>query len=73
MTDLTNSAREVEWDAAGLAAGTFVALCADPRSRILSGMFINSERDLGEMIAAVERDPGRVERERLYTLKVDEL
>lgn len=72
-TDITDRAREIEWDAAGLASGTFVALCADPRAKILSGMFVNSERDLGEMIAAVERDPGRIERERLYTLKVDEL
>jgi NAD(P)-dependent dehydrogenase (short-subunit alcohol dehydrogenase family) len=71
-TDLVSRACEIEWDAAGLASGTFVALCADPRAKILSGMFINSERDLGEMIAAVETDPGRVERERLYTLKVDE-
>ncbi|KAG0648305.1 Short-chain dehydrogenase reductase family 32C member 1 [Hyphodiscus hymeniophilus] len=70
---ITSRVSEFEWDAAGLAAGTFVALCADPRSKILSGMFVNSERDLGEMIDAVERDPGRVERERLYTLKVDEL
>lgn len=72
-TDITDRAGEVEWDAAGLASGTFVALCADPRARVLSGLFINSERDLGEMIAAVEQDPGRIDRERLYNLKVDEL
>ena len=71
--EITDRVREVEWDAAGLASGTFVALCADPRAKVLSGMFINAERNLGEMISIVERDPGRVARERLYTLKVDEL
>lgn len=72
-TELTDRASEVTWDAAGLASGTFVALCADPRAKILSGMYINATRDLGETIAAVERDPDRIQRERLYTLKVDEL
>jgi hypothetical protein len=71
-TDLTDRICEIEWDATGLASGTFVALCADPRAKILSGMFVNSERDLGEMIRAVEQDPSRVQRERLYALKVDE-
>jgi len=72
-TELTDRASEVTWDAAGLASGTFVALCADPRAKVLSGMYVNATRDLGEMIASVERDPGRIERERLYTMKVDEL
>jgi NAD(P)-dependent dehydrogenase (short-subunit alcohol dehydrogenase family) len=71
-SEITDRASEIEWDAAGLASGTFVALCADPRARVLSGMYINAGRDLGEMITMVERDPERVESERLYTMKVDE-
>jgi NAD(P)-dependent dehydrogenase (short-subunit alcohol dehydrogenase family) len=63
---------EVIWAAAGLASGTFVALCAEPRAKILSGLYVNAERDLGEVISEMEMDPERVEREKLYVLKVDE-
>jgi len=71
--ELASKASEMEWCSAGLASGTFVALCADPRARCLSGLYVNAERDLGEVITEVERDRFRVERERLYVLKVDEL
>ena len=72
-TELTDRVGEMDWAAAGLASGTFVALCADPRAKCLSGLYINAERDLGEVIGEVERDRARVERERLYVLKVDEI
>jgi len=56
-----------------LASGTFLALCADPRAKILSGMYINAERDLGEVIEKMEADWGeKVREDRLYLLKVDE-
>ncbi|KAL3427044.1 short-chain dehydrogenase reductase sdr [Phlyctema vagabunda] len=77
-TEFTERAANLEWAAAGLASGTFVALCVDQRCAVLSGMYINAERDLGEVVAIVEREKesgaaGRVEKERLYVLKVDEL
>jgi len=62
------------WCSAGLASGTFLALCAEPRTRLLSGLYVNAERDLEEVITEIEKGEGnRVERERLYMLKVDEL
>jgi NAD(P)-dependent dehydrogenase (short-subunit alcohol dehydrogenase family) len=69
---LMSTISEIEWAASGLASGTFVALCADPRAEVLSGKYVNAERDLGEVIARFEMDLERVERERLYVLKVDE-
>jgi short-subunit dehydrogenase len=69
---LANKASEMEWASVGLASGTFIALCAEPRARCLSGLYVNAERDLGEVIEEVEHDRLRVERERLYVLKVDE-
>jgi len=71
--ELAEKASEFEWASAGLASGTFVALCADPRARVLSGLYVNAERDLEEVIREVEHDRLRVERERLYVLKVDEI
>jgi NAD(P)-dependent dehydrogenase (short-subunit alcohol dehydrogenase family) len=62
----------IQWDAVGLATGTFVALCADERARVLSGKYVNAGSDLGEVIELAERDWKRIERERLYVLKVDE-
>jgi NAD(P)-dependent dehydrogenase (short-subunit alcohol dehydrogenase family) len=66
-------AAEVDWAAAGLASGTFVALCAEPRTKILSGLYVNAERDLEQLIEKMEKDRGRkVARDKLYVLKVDE-
>ncbi|CZT05311.1 hypothetical protein WAI453_005083 [Rhynchosporium graminicola] len=63
----------MEWCSAGLASGTFLALCADPRAKVLSGLYINAERDLEEVIGKVEADWGEgVREERKYILKVDE-
>jgi len=66
-------AGDMEWSSAGLASGTFLALCADPRAKILSGLYVNAERDLGEVIMKMEADWGeKVREDRLYLLKVDE-
>ncbi|EKD17910.1 uncharacterized protein L3040_004449 [Drepanopeziza brunnea f. sp. 'multigermtubi'] len=65
--------REWEWCSAGLASGTFLTLCAEPRARILSGLYVNAERDMEELLTKIEADWGdQVKRERLYHLKVDE-
>jgi len=72
--ELTERIGTLEWSATGLAAGTFVALSADERCKCLSGKYINAENDLGEVITEAELGPmGRIDRERLYILKVDEL
>jgi hypothetical protein len=40
----------------------------------LSGLYVDAERDLGEMIEELEKGTGsRAEEERLYVLKADEL
>ncbi len=70
---MSGVAKDLEWSAAGLASGTFLALCAEPRTKILSGLYVNAERDLEELIGLMERDWGRkVKRGRLYVMKVDE-
>lgn len=69
-------ARETErgWASTGLASGTFLALAADERCSVLSGLYINAERDLESVMADAELgDHGRIATERLYALKLDEL
>lgn len=62
------------WSAAGLASGTFVALCAEPRARCLSGLFVNASRDIEEVIQEIEKGEGNmVETRKLYMLRLDEL
>lgn len=71
---MTEFLRTMEWSGTGLGAGTFVALCADARAKVLSGKYIDAEQDLGEVIEEAEKGEwGRVDRERLYVLKCDEL
>lgn len=62
----------IQWQAAGLAAGTFVTLAADERARCLSGRYVDAERNLEAVIEGFERDRKRVDDERLYVLKIDE-
>jgi NAD(P)-dependent dehydrogenase (short-subunit alcohol dehydrogenase family) len=73
LSELTSIASGLDWAAAGLASGTFVALCAEPKAGMLSGLYVDAETDLGELLTEMEKDPGRVKRERLYVLKVDEI
>lgn len=71
--ELTSKLGMVEWCSSGLATGTFVALAADPRLAILSGLWINAERDLGAVVSEVEkRGREAIDKEKLYVLKIDE-
>lgn len=72
-TEVMHALPEVQWDAAGLATGTFVALCADERARVLSGKYVDAAVDLGEVLAMAEHDPERIERDQLYILKLDQI
>lgn len=62
---------EIKWQTVEQAAGTMLALCADERCQVLSGRYVDGEQDLEEIVKAAES--GRMQRERLYYLKVDEL
>ncbi|KAL8699735.1 MAG: hypothetical protein Q9201_005834 [Fulgogasparrea decipioides] len=61
-------------DTLALAADTFVALAADADAKHMSGKYIDAAQDLGEVLAEAKKGPeGRIEKERLYMLKVDTL
>lgn len=61
----------LKWQTLELAANTFLALCANERCKKLTGRYIDAEQDLEKVVEAAES--GRVERERLYWLKIDEI
>lgn len=61
----------IQWQTEELAANTILALCADERCKRLSGRYVDAEQDLEKVLEAVES--GRVEKERLYWIKVDEV
>ncbi|KAL8686105.1 MAG: hypothetical protein Q9218_007345 [Villophora microphyllina] len=61
-------------DSLALPADTFVALAADPDARFMSGRYIDATQDLGQVLAEARKGPeGRIEKEGLYTLKVNTL
>ncbi|KXT05936.1 hypothetical protein AC578_298 [Pseudocercospora eumusae] len=61
----------IEWQKPQLAANTIVTLCSEERCKILHGRYVDAEQDLEKVLEAAES--GRVERERLYWLKVDQV
>lgn len=72
LTSQMSRLTERGWASVGVATGTFVALCAERRAAVLSGLYIDAERDMEQIINEIENG-NRTGRERLYTLKVDEL
>ncbi|KAL8781756.1 MAG: hypothetical protein Q9213_005865 [Squamulea squamosa] len=61
-------------DELALAADTFVALCADPDAKFMSGRYVDATQDLGQVLEEAKKGPeGRIEKEGLYMLKVDSL
>ncbi|KAL8646491.1 MAG: hypothetical protein Q9226_006830 [Calogaya cf. arnoldii] len=61
-------------DSLALAADTFVALAADEDARFMSGRYVDATQDLGQVLAEAKKgSEGRIEKENLYTLKVDTL
>ena len=61
-------------DTVQLPANTFVALAADPDAKYMSGKYIDSTQDLGMVLEEAKKgSESRIEREGLYTLKVDTL
>ena len=61
-------------DTLALPADTFVALAADPDAKFMSGRYIDVTQDLGEVLDEAKKGPeGRIEKEGLYTLKIDTL
>ena len=61
-------------DSLALAADTFVALAADPDAKLMSGRYVDATQDLGQVLAEAKKgQEGRIEKEGLYTLKIDTL
>ena len=57
-----------------LPANTIVALCVEEDAKCMSGRYIDAATDLGELLAEAKKGAeGRIEKEKLYWLKVDEL
>lgn len=56
-----------------LPANTAVALCVEGDAVLLSGKYIDSQQDLAEVLAEAKKGKeGRIEKEKLYRLRLDE-
>jgi NAD(P)-dependent dehydrogenase (short-subunit alcohol dehydrogenase family) len=74
MQEMMGQFREMEYQTPELSANTFVALCADEEARLLTGLYVDSQFDLGEVIEEAKKGKeGWIVKEKLYRLKLDEL
>ena len=71
MGAMLASFAQMQYQTPALAAGIAVALCIEPDARYMSGRYVDSQQDLEEVLA--EAKTGKVEREKLYWLKMEEL
>lgn len=74
MQQAMEAFKDMKYQTLELPASTFVALVADQRCQALNGMYIDAEQDLSFVLQEAEKEgAGRIGKERLYHLKVDEL
>ena len=70
LQELASTYMSTMTDTTALAADTMVALAADPEAKILSGKFVNSTQDLGQVIAEAKK--GTIEEQGLYRVGIRE-
>ena len=63
--------QEVQKQTVDLPANTCVALCVEEDAKGMGGRYVDSQQDLGEVLEKAKK--GRVGKERLYWLKMDEI
>lgn len=74
MRRISEAFSKNEMQTPDLAANTVVALYCEENASYLSGRYVDSQQDLGEVLdeARKGRD-GRIKRDNLYCLKMEEL
>ena len=66
--------KDLKYQTPELMADSCVALCAEERFRVLSGRFVDCEQRLDRVLEEAEKEEkGRVGKENLYRLKLEEL
>ena len=66
--------KDLKYQSPELFANTVVAVCADERFKALNGRFIDCEQPVDKVLEEAEKpDGGRVGKENMYHLKLDEL
>ena len=74
MQEMMQAFKDLKYQTPELPANVFVTLAAEERCKALNGRYIDSEQDLEAVICEAEKEGGgRVGKEKLYHLKVDEL
>lgn len=72
--ELLDGYMQLEPQSARLMGDVCVALCADSRFEVLNGRYIDCEQHLDVVLAEAEKEGGgRLEKDNLYRIKVDEL
>ena len=74
MQQVFQSFQETEKQTVHLPANTCVALCVEEDAKLMHGRYVDSQQDLEEVLKEAKKGKeGRVAKERLYWLKLDEI
>ena len=64
--------QKITYQTPELAANTCVALCVEEDAVLMNGRYIDSQQDLGEVLQHAKDGRERLERDKLYHLKLEE-
>lgn len=74
MQKVLGAFNKMEKQTVDLPANTCVALCVEENAKVMRGKYVDSQYDLGEVLEEAKKGEGeRIERERLYWLKLEEI
>ncbi|KAL8944315.1 MAG: hypothetical protein Q9216_000500 [Gyalolechia sp. 2 TL-2023] len=74
MQKVLGAFNEMEKQTVDLPANTSVALCVEEDAKAMRGRYVDSQYDLWEVLKEAKKGPGgKIEKERSYWLKLDEI
>lgn len=72
MQQVFEEFQKITYQTPELAANTCVALCVEEDAALMNGKYIDSQQDLGEVLQHAKRERERLEKDKLYRLKLEE-
>ena len=72
MQEVFGEFQKITYQTSQLAANTCVALCVEEDAALMNGRYIDSQQDLGEVLQHAKDERERLEKGKLYHLKMEE-
>ena len=72
MREVFGEFQKITYQTPQLAANTCVDLCVEEDAALMNGRYIDSQQDLGEVLQHAKDERKRLEKDKLYRLKLEE-